>query len=205
MGMRLLVVLSVVFASSIAHAQPGMTPPISPPAMTPAQPKQPEGDRKDPSIAVLLSLGVPVAGAIMLGAADNDTAKLIGFGGLLFGPSTGRWYAGEAGGGTLALRTLGGVSMVVGLVSVIAAAESDCDFYDDGCPAARDEADAMERRGMVLFFGGAGLWVGTSIADIVFAKRAADSWNKRHSVSLTPGYVGTGGTRTPGVVLTGRF
>jgi len=52
---------------------------------------------------------------------------------------------------------------------------------------------------------GAGLWVGSSIYDIVLAKRAAESWNARHSVSLTPGLVGTTGRKAPGLFVSAQF
>lgn len=59
--------------------------------------------------------------------------------------------------------------------------------------------------GSVLMIAGAGLWVGSSIYDIVLAKCAAESWNSRHSVTLTPGLVGTTGKRAPGLFVSARF
>jgi hypothetical protein len=195
--MRSVLVLSLLFVSSLAHAQPGMTAPIAP-QQTAVQ----TSDEKDPSTAVLLSLGIPVAGAIMLGASDSAAGKWVGAGALYFGPSTGQWYAGQAGGLGLGLRAIGGVSMIYGLITAINS-DSECDFDDNG--GCSDDGDHSGTMGGVLVLTGAGLWVGSSIYDIVLAKRAAESWNARHSVALTPGLIGTSGTRTPGLVLSGRF
>lgn len=187
--MRLALAL-LLLAGSVAHAQPGETPLIAQPALTTQQ-----TDRKDPSIAVLMSLGLPVVGAITLAAADSEEAAWLGFGAMYLGPSAGRWYAGEFGGGTLGLRTLGGLSMAIGLAMAIS---SECDFEYD-C----SDAERRGNIGGVLVLGGAGLWIGTTIADIAYAKRAADKWNQRHNVAVSPGLVGT--NRSPGVFLSGSF
>lgn len=187
--MRLALVVLLVLCS-VAHAQPGETPLIT---TTPAQPVV--ADRKDPSIAVLMSLGLPVVGAITLAAAESESAAWLGFGAVYLGPSTGRWYAGEFGAGTLGLRTLSGLSMAMGLAMVIG---SECDFEYD-CSDSERRANI----GGVLMLGGAGLWIGTTIADIAYAKRAADKWNQRHSVAVGPGFVGA--NRSPGVFLSGDF
>ena len=200
-SMRSVLVLAFLLASSLAHAQaPGMTPPIEP-APTPRAASH--GEQKDPSIAVLLSLGVPVAGAFTLGASDSDGGRMLGLAALYFGPSTGQWYAGKAGGLGLGLRAVGGASMVFGLVMALSS-EYDCDFEED-CTPIRERAERRGDIGAGLMLTGAGLWVGSSIYDIVLAKRATDSWNKRHDVSLTPGLVGTSSKKTPGLFVTARF
>ena len=61
------------------------------------------------------------------------------------------------------------------------------------------------RGARALMLTSAGLWVGSSIYDIVLAKRASEDWNTRHQVSLTPGLVGTSGKKTPGLFVTARF
>ena len=66
-----------------------MTPPV--------EPNEQVVDKKDPAIAVLLSLGVPVAGAITMGAAKSDGIALLDFTAIYFGPSTGHRFAGQAG------------------------------------------------------------------------------------------------------------
>jgi hypothetical protein len=67
-------------------------------------------------------------------------------------------------------------------------------------------SDSAKVCGIALIWGGASLWVGSSIYDIVLAKRAADSWNARHNVGVAPMVArDASGGRTPGLVLTGRF
>lgn len=198
-----LALAALLLASSVAHAQPGESPVIAP--AQPAKAPKLEGDRKDPSIAALLSLGLPVAGAITMAAADNEGVAWLGFGALYLGPSTGRWYAGEAGLGTLGLRTVGGLSTVVGFAMVLGS-EFECEHdyeYDASCNDARDRADRRGIVGGALMLGGAGLWVGTTIADIVYAKRAADKWNERRGFVVAPGLVGP--NRSPGMFVSGSF
>jgi hypothetical protein len=197
------VVFVLALAASVASAQPGLTEP-GPPGLTAPTvqltPAPETGPRKDPSIAVLLSLGITAGSYITLFAAEgNEELQLAAFVGTYLGPSTGQWYAGKGGGLGLGLRAVGFVSAVYGISQLLS---SECDFeYDYEC-----DADSREARGNLFFFGGAGLWVGSSIYDIVLAKRAADSWNARHNVSLAPMVAkDAGGSRAPGLVVTGRF
>lgn len=176
-----------------------MTPPIAP-----APPQQPV-DQRSPSIAVLLSVGVPIAGVVTLVASDDDSMKTVGLVTMYLGPSTGQWYAGKFGGLGLGLRALAAVSMYYGFVKVLDG-EEDCDFdYDGACAAERDRARTSGQIGDALVLTGAVLWVGSSIYDVALAKRAADSWNAQHHVTLTPGLVGTTGTKTPGLFVSARF
>jgi len=186
-----IVLVVLLLLGSVAHAQPGETPLIvtaPPPAMKPV-------DQKDPSIAVLLSLGLPVVGALTMAAADSEETAWLGFGGLYLGPSVGRWYAGEFGAGTLALRTLGGLSMVAGFGMVLG---SECDYEYD-C----SDSNRRGTIGGVMMLTGAGLWLGSTFADIYYAKTDTESWNKRHSMAVGPTLVGS--DRSPGVMLSGRF
>jgi hypothetical protein len=145
-----------------------------------------ESERKDPTVAVALSVGVPVAGAVTVAAAPG-ALKLVGVAALLVGPSTGRWYAGEGGGATLTLRVFGGVTMGVGVVMLYGISTNDCD---------PDETCASTRPYEALALAGAGVIVATTIADVVLAKRAADRWN------VAPTLVGGD---APGVTVSGRF
>lgn len=199
------VVLALVSASSIASAQPSLGEPLSPPGMTPMLTPPsvqltpaPTAERKDPSIAVLLSLGITTASYITLFAADNEDLQLAAFFGTYLGPSTGQWYAGQVGGLGLGLRAAGFVMGVYGISQMLA---SECDYEYD-C----SDADAAGARGALFFWGGAGLWVGSTIYDIVLAKRAADSWNVRHNVNLAPTMTAdVSGHHAPGLAFTGRF
>jgi hypothetical protein len=193
---------AIVFASSTASAQPSLSPPGMTPALTPPTVQltpAPTADRKDPSTAVLLSLGITTASYITLFAADNDDLQLAGFIGTYLGPSTGQWYAGQVGGLGLGLRAAGFVMGVYGISQML---ESECDDIDGDCSGA----DAAGERGALFFWGGAGLWVGSTIYDIVLAKRAADSWNVRHNVNLAPTMsADISGHHAPGLAFTGRF
>jgi hypothetical protein len=192
--MRPVMILAVLVALTLpALAQPALTPPSPAPA-TPAP-----AEEKSPSVAVALSVGVTAAGAVTLMASDNHTASMIGFGAIFLGPSTGQWYAGELGLLGIGARALGGIGMVYGLSEIL---QSECDAEDGvDCSGASRRGDL----GAVMMIGGASLWVGSSIADVVFAKRAADRWNQRHALTLAPTAFTSGGQQVPGLVAVGRF
>ena len=210
-----LVAAFLVALTSPAFAQPGLTPPLAPSALSapsatgetapPTSAKLASRDAKDPSIAVLLSLGVTTGGVITLLAAADDSEGLawVGLGAMYFGPSTGRWYAGESGGVGLGLRALGAATALIG-VSQLLASEYSCDF-DYDCTAERERADRAGTRAALLLTTGAGLWVGSTIADIVLAKRGVDRWNKRHALSVAPTALTSRDGHVPGLVLAGRF
>jgi hypothetical protein len=193
--MRSLVACLIVVAlSGSAFAQaPGASVPLPTPAPT---------DLKDPSTAVLLSLAVPTVGlATTIIGAENGSSSiaLVGVGAMYLGPSLGRWYAGDSGAGSLALRTVAGVSIVAGFGIAMAAA--DCEGV--GC-SDRGHGSA----GAALFLGGLGVWVGTSLYDIVMAKRAADDWNHRHdqaAMQLKPTMTSVAGHHVMGLELAGHF
>lgn len=191
--MRPVMIFAVLVALTLpALAQPALTPPSSPASTAPAE-------EKSPSVAVALSVGVTAAGAVTLMASDNHTASLIGFGALFLGPSTGQWYAGELGLLGIGARALGGIGMVYGLSEIL---QSECDVEaGENCSGASRRGDL----GAVMMIGGASLWVGSSIADVVFAKRAADRWNQRHALTMAPTAFTSGGQQVPGLVVAGRF
>jgi len=199
MRRSVLIALAVLLASGVASAQPGLTAPgLTPPTvqLSPA----PEGVRKDPSIAVLLSLGITSASYVALFASDNENLQLVGAIGTYIGPSTGQWYAGQFGGLGMGLRAAGFLSALYGFSQIL---ESECDYeYEYDC----SDSDAAGTRGGIMLIGGASLWFGSTIYDIVLAKRAADSWNTRHQVGVAPLVANdAAGNRAAGVVMTGRF
>jgi len=160
---------------------------------------QPATDEKSPSLAVGLSIGITTGGIVTLLAGDHQTSMLIGLGAMYIGPSTGQWYAGEVGGLGLAARAVGGVALVYGLSQML---QSECDAEaGEDCSGAANRG----RLGALLFYSGAGLWIGSSIADVVFAKRAADRWNQRHALTVAPTSFNSGAGRANGLVLTARF
>lgn len=153
---------------------------------------------KDPVLAVSLSVGVPTLGLVMVAASDNGGAKLLGASAMLIGPSTGRWYAGEDSISGILVRGAGGVSAIVGVAMVVSAAEADCVADDTSCSTQ----DSQKAIGTALAVGGVGVWIGSTIVDVVLAERAAAQANE-HRVTLAPSLIGS--NRAPGVVLAGRF
>lgn len=188
--MRSLAVLIVVALSTPALAQaPGQT--IPQPLSSPATP----AEEKGPDTAVLLSVGVTGAGLLTIIAGSKDhsgTAALVGIGAMYFGPSVGRWYAGSDGIGSLGLRAVGGASALLGLAMIIGS--EDC------------EGNCHEAVAASMFFGGLGLWAGTSIYDIVMAGSDAHRWNREHaSLQLRPTTVSMAGHHGVGLALAGHF
>jgi hypothetical protein len=158
-----------------------------------------DDEDRSPSVAVGLSLGVTTAGVVTLIASDRPTTTWLGLGALYLGPSTGQWYAGEVGGVGLAARGLGGVAAIYGL-SLMLQSEDHCEPDLDG-DCDPDGSSRLGTTGKVLMLAGAGLWVGSSIADVIFAKRAADRWNARRAVTIAPTTIGSG----HGLVVGGTF
>jgi hypothetical protein len=197
--MRLAVVaVTLLLATGLASAQSFSPPGLTPPSVQLSPAPAPTAQRKDPSTAVLLSLGITTASYVTLFASEgNENLVLVGLIGTYLGPSTGQWYSGQIGGLGRGRRAAGVVSMVYGFTQVL---ESECDYEYDDCSDSDGDA------GGVLMLAGAGLWVGSTIYDIVLAKRAADSWNTRHNVTLAPSFASdAAGHRSPGLAFTGRF
>lgn len=153
-------------------------------------------EEKNPALAVMWSLGIPTVGVVMIGASDNGGVKLLGASALLVGPSTGRWYAGEDSVSGILVRGASGVAAIVGVAMVVSASEADCVADDTSCSAQ----DSQKAIGTALAVGGVGVWVASSIVDVVLAERAAVHANEHH-VTMTPALVG----HAPGIVLVGRF
>ena len=152
----------------------------------------------------MLSLGVTTAGVVTLIAGNGSTAWL-GLGALYLGPSTGQWYAGEPGVLGLGLRAAGAAAMIGGL-SQILQSENDCEPTIDGdCGAANASSDRARTTGGLLMWTGAGLWVGSTIYDVILARRAAEHANARHALRVAPLTLSAGGHVAHGLAITGRF
>jgi hypothetical protein len=200
---RAVVVLLIVLSGSAAFAQaPGETPIATPVAM-------PAAPHKEPGNAVLLSLGTPVVGflAFVAGAKDdNAPLALVGLAGMYFGPSTGQWYAGRIGGIGLAARAAGALALVHGISILDETAGSDClGLDDDSCRRAEARWKHEEKIGEAYAWTGLGLWVGSTIFDIVMAHRATTAWNREHSLAVTPAVMPVTGGRAPGLTLSMTF
>ena len=201
-SMRLIAVLVVLLVGSLARAQPGMTPPTTaqpPPTPTTAHPpplstKTPVIGPKSQYIAMGLSIGIPVAGALTMALAPKDGQKALGFFAMYLGPTTGLWYANKGGGLGLGLRLLS-IAAAVGAFMLVV--DEECDL-DTDC-----EATANDYVAGTIAVGAAGLWVGSSIYDVVLARRAVAQWNQK--LTLTPGLIGNGSQRAPGLFIGGRF
>jgi hypothetical protein len=186
---RILVAVVLVMRVAHADAQPSLQQPI------PQQPtsQQPTENEKSRAIAVSLSLGVTAAGVGLLVAGD-DGLKLVGLTAMFVGPSAGRWYAGDSS--LIGYRALGVGIAVLGVLAIV---NTGCeDEIDVDC------SDAY-RPGELLMLAGAGVWVGSSVADIVLADRSARRFNERHAISIAPVRFGTAEGRATGVGISGRF
>lgn len=184
--------LAVLVASaSVAHASPpGMTPVYT----TPAPEAEADGP-KNPGLAVLLSLGTTLAGFIVIASAEDEGPALLGMGMMIVGPSTGRWYSGNASFSGIGLRTLATASMFYGVMGLMT---YECDFeYEGDCSGGDDLPAAM-------LLGGGALFVGSAVVDMIFAHRDARDYNARH-LSLAPMRMQTPSGGATGLALTGRF
>jgi hypothetical protein len=201
---RLALTLVLLFSSIAAAQAPGDVVPTS-------APPDPVEELKSPTTAVGLSIGFTLGGLVLAGTAGSSAggAGALGAVGLLYlGPSAGRWYAGETGGGSLALRAVGGVAMVTGLMMVLSHDDEDClDLSTAQCNAQGAQAQRDGDIGGGLMLGGAALWIGTTAYDIVMAGRDAESFNRRHSnMQLAPMMAtAPSGHRTVGLSLEARF
>jgi hypothetical protein len=193
-GMRVVAVILFVLGPFLtpAFAQaPGETAIVPVPA-----PVADEGT-KDPTTAVLLSVGVTAGGALSMymgGKKDNDAAVYLGLGAVWIGPSVGRWYAGNVTLSGLGVRAIGALAMIVGLAMSIG---DDC----DGC-------SGNSNAGPVLLIGGLGTWGVSSIYDILMAGHDANEWNAQHArtnLQLRPMIMTVADHHVGGLVLSGRF
>ncbi len=204
--LRLALVLALIPA--IAHADP---PGLTPPGMMPAlqQPTiLPSGTHKDPTTAVLLSIGVTAGGLGMMvlaaerenqGHEDDLTAALNTGGAIAFlaGPTVGHAYAGKTWNTGLGMRIAGLGTSFVGLLVAI----SECAPFSDSCNS--NGADA----GAVIALGGLGLYAAGGIYEIATAGSAANEYNHAHGLDANVGVVPirTVQGTTPGFALTGHF
>jgi hypothetical protein len=146
-----------------------------------ADPTQPPDD-KDPAIAYVLSVGGTLApfaiGAIAYGNGDeNAPTRVLVLGGLsmMFLPSAGHWYAGQAWTWGTTARVAGAAT--VALLGLYYIACEDCDPHTGGT---------------ILGVTGAALVVGGVVYDIATAGTAVHRWNDQHRGALTPTVVRTG-------------
>ncbi|HEY5925925.1 MAG TPA: hypothetical protein VIV11_29760 [Kofleriaceae bacterium] len=183
--MRAAVIVTCLCFASLAHAQPGLTPPSLTPSLE-ASPPQPLRRPKDRGTAILASLGGTVAPLLIMMSIGGSTEPekpivLFGVAAVLL-PSAGHWYAGKFFTTGMGIRLAGGLVATAG----IAALAGD----DDGTVSA---APAL--------LGLAAVGVGV-VWDLATAPSAVDAWNRKHAtVTAAPMKVGSG----YGVGLAGGF
>ena len=182
--MRSVVVcLVIAMCTSVAAAQPGMTP--AAPATTSTPLTKPR--KKTPAVGTLLALAGTATPIIVLASASGRDQDSVVDGVLLAGltaillPSAGHWYAGKFFTPGMAIRAVGGGVATLGLVAVVGG---------DG-----------EEPGTAITFGLIGLGIGV-IYDVATANLAVDDWNTRQ-VQVAPAVLKTGDGY--GVGLAGRF
>ncbi len=185
MKLAALAAVATLAVATSAHAQP---------ALTPAQPRgpAPESEHKDPSTALLLSLGGSAGSlALFLAGIAQEDGSLISAGVLtsFITPSLGHWYAGNYFTPGMGLRLGGGVLAVAGIAAALGSIDDESSNGDDGA---------------TMFVLGAGLYAGGVVYDIATAGGAAERWNAKH-LQLAPTLVSSGTHTTVGLGVGGAF
>jgi hypothetical protein len=192
------VALLLVCLPGRAAAQPASSPPRPSPSGAPhAEPAATtvRGPRRDPAIALVLSLGgTAAAWSLTLAAAnrrEDSTALLAtGVAGTFIAPSLGHIYAGAPLTRGLGVRLLGAAVTLVGYYIVV-------NPEDTGRGEVRPNLGALP-----VVFVGAALYVAGSVDDIVRAPLRVKRQNRLlDSVGLAP----VVRSHSAGLVVGGRF
>lgn len=190
----LLIASLVLVTAGTAAAQPGLTPPVSPPPqaaqpLPPAPPAQPQGEVSEGAALALSLGGTAAAWTLLLTASGNHGSGdlvLLGLAGVMVAPSFGHWYAHSFATRGLGLRLAGLGSFTVALALAVQC-EDECN-------------NGTAIQGAVLL--SLGLLIAGTIDDIVTAPGEARRYNQRfQNVSLVPMVR----RDTGGLMLTGRF
>jgi hypothetical protein len=205
-----------ILAAGVARADTAAPPSsVAPAAPAPVRYApalgRPLPPRKDPGVALGLSLGITAGGMAMMAIGGNLDSELGGglatAGALAWflGPSTGHAYAGRIGNPGLAIRgvsALGGVVAIGGLVGCIAGSGDDIDDHDH---LGDDDDDCGVFAGLLV--ASSISYLAGAVYEIVDAPRAARRHNARFGldVQVAPTVVGGSGDRAPGLVVAGRF
>ncbi|MBA2538873.1 MAG: hypothetical protein H0V17_04495 [Deltaproteobacteria bacterium] len=223
--MKLAVISALVLGlSSVAVAQPGLTPvqepdrelpqpaPSRPPAPVYYQYEQPmpapimvvPNPVKSEGTATMLALGTTAAGFVLMaagGQSGGDGAITMGLLTLLVGPSAGHIYAGESGHavGMTLVRGAALVAFVAGVIKSTMVYGIDCVDCESSNSGDRDNA------GTLMWVGGLS-FIAASVYDIIDAPRAARRRNaKERSYMVQPMFVQAPGGAVPAVGLGGKF
>ena len=195
--LALLAVTAAAFTASTlgpAQAQGSVAPS---PFVAQMPEAQPDIDRVSPGVALTLSLlGTAVGYGALIGGLDNSqNLMLVGYAGIVAGPSIGHFYTGEYGRGllTTGVRGLGFLAMGLGASLTL----RDC--WDD---------EPCANNGPAIFWAGALTTIGTTIYSIVDSRRSARRVNERNrrKLALTPApVVGPDRSMGMGMTLSGSF
>ena len=216
---RIAAVTFVILSIGITRAEPpGLTAPVAEPGLAApglAVPELPAKRlaRKNPRTAMLLSLGVTLAGPILFGAglAQSNTTgdptwlNVLGTAGVaafVVGPSVGRIYAGRDGWNLgLKLRVGSLAPLALSLFTTALCAVAADGGGDSGTPGICYVA-------LGSFVAGASMYVAGASYEIATSGRAVERYNRDAGLdarlSFAPIKTPDGGL-APGLALGGRF
>jgi hypothetical protein len=186
-------VLLLAALSTLAKAESAESEPVAP--------LDPDKAFELSAIGAAAPAAVAGVGALMaLGSGatrDNGlgvvlVSQLVG----LITPSIGEFYSRQILTGGMAMRVGGLVVETVGMFDYYNNEIGDCATG----PACHHPAGTY-----ALIVGGAALYAGGMIYDVVRARDAASSWNRRHDVMVVPTALKTQSSVTPGVALALTF
>lgn len=192
---RPMLVAVVLAATSVAHAEPLQLDDA------PADPDTAQRLSTIGSAIPLASIGIGTL--VWLEGSNNairDLGMGIAIGGAVAGivtPSLGELYSHHWLNGTMALRAGGLFVEFVGLVFASNSDVGDCADTTGPCH--------LHASTIGLLGGGAALYLGATVLDIVEAPSAARAWNRRHAVQVVPTALRTPTSTAPGLVLSARF
>ena len=182
-------VLLFALAAEARAEPPGLTPPA----------------RKSPANALLTSLGVTAAGAVVIAAGSSaESGELAVAGGLamFIGPSVGRWYAGAREGTLIGLGArVAALGVALHALNEDTQPVDSCDPELDDCTAHDAKEAEQDRKVRRLYIAAAALWIGSTAWDIVRAPLDAREHNRAHGFAVAPTLMGDGA----GLVLGGSF
>ena len=153
-------------------------------------------DRKNPNVALGLSItGTVIGAAMMVPSGDRLSASsVIGAGFLTIGPSFGQWYSGRILTPGLGVRALGAIAAGAGVAT---------DFF--GCQDTSGACPDHDKGVALIAIGGA-LVLGGAIWDIATAPSHAREWNRDHaSVMVTATAISSPTGVAPGLAVVGTF
>jgi len=169
-----LAIALALVSSTVASAQPGLTPPAPATEQAPSLPRRAPKNRDTAfllsSVGTLVPIGIFVASI----RAEKPSLLLLSTGVAIFTPSAGHWYAERFFTPGMGIRALGVTVSGLALMAAIA--------NDDGSSSGA----------VKLFYGGLGLVAVGALWDIATAGSAVDDWNRRNVPAVAPTVMKTG-------------